>query len=276
MVKNKTARAVLLAIFTSLLSYSIVQACSLIEPTIIVRCSNLEVSIGAEKLPTENDIDNDVQEKLVNATFENLQALVPKCAEDLTPVLSPLRQELVEWFNSPNQRRVILDGNLIFEPYSTDRAFELQKNKNNLLSCGYSKYKQIGNWLIILETSRPYCQPFWYALGSCPSIVLSLGAFFVYLVTNFSLTTLPYLAGFFLAGVTTMYIWWKVLRDRPALKLWKMIVLSFIILTGQLCVMALPVWLPGQIIGWISCLGLLVLWYIQVKTKRYVSKSNAG
>lgn len=276
MVKNKTARAVLLAILASLLTYSLVKACSMIEPTIIVKCSNLEVSIRAESPPIENDTDNDAQEQLAKETFVNLQAIVPKCAEDLTPVLEPLSQEIINWFDSADQRRAIFDGNLIFEPYSSDRAFDLEKNKNNLLSCDYGEYKQIGNWLVIFETSRPYCQAFSYILGSCPSIVLSLESFFVYLVTNFSIATLPYLAGLLFASVTTTYLWWQVLRNRPALKLWETVVLSLIVLMGQLCVMVVPVWLPGQVIGWILFFGILVLWYKQLINKKHVSKPNTG
>jgi hypothetical protein len=165
---------------------------------------------------------------------------------------------------------------LILEPYSSDKDAELSREKSNLLSCGYAEYEHVENWLIIFETGRPYCYDFWYAPGMCPSINLSLVHFLFYLVTNLSLSGLPYLAGLLIAGTTIIYVWWKLLRNRPVVKLWIGITLSFAVLIAELFMIVMPVWLFVQIVGWIALFGLLVVWYKYFKESEDRSKSKAG
>ena len=273
MFKNKPTRIALLAILASLLSYSIAQACSPVMPTILVKCSNLEVSIVANTPRVEGDSYDDAQKRWANDTINNLYAVVQNCAEDLTPVLDSFEQEIVKWLDYKNNKRgAFLDGDLILEPYSANRNSELQKKKNDLSSCSYEEFNSVGNWLIIFETSRPYCYTFWHTPGMCPSIILSLGHFLFYLVTSFSLTALPYLIALLVAGAIIIYAWWKFLNNRPALKLWRVVVLTIVVLVAELFMIVMPVWLFIQIIGWISLFGILVLWYKYFQNTKYVAK----
>ncbi len=266
MLKNKYAHVTLIAILAAFLSYSIVYACSPVEPIILIRCSNIEIIVSPNTGPTEGESYKDMQERWVKETMNNLLAIVPECEEDLTPVLDSFKQEVTVWLDYESKRGTFLDRDLILEPYSANRDFQLQKDKKSLLSCGYAEYTHIGNWLIIFETGRPYCFTYWYSHGGmCPVIVLSLGGFLLYLLTNLSFTTLPYLAGWLIASGTIIYTWWMVLKNRPVTKGWKSFVISAIIFALALFLIVPPFWIFGQVIGWVLVFGLIVLWYKQRK-----------
>jgi hypothetical protein len=275
-MKNKTAQIVLITILASLLFHSIAQACSLLEPTIRVKCSNLETPILAYISRADSETLEDFQRRIVEATIQNLHEVIPDCKEDLIPVLDAFEQEIAQWVAFKN-RRILLDRDLILEPYSIERKSEIQKNKSNLLTCRYEVSKQVGNWLIVSKMGRPYCYTFWYTTGGmCPVVVLSLGHFLYYLVSNVSLASLPYLVGLLLAVGTITYAWWRVLQNQPAIKPWKIISLSAVILIIELFLIVMPFWIQGQIIGWILLFFLLVLWYKQLKDKKAASRLNAG
>lgn len=276
-MKNKLTRVVIITILATLLSYSIVQACSPVQLRILVKCSNLEVSLleGLSQ-PIAGDTYEDTQERWINSTINNLRAIVPNCEENMAPVIPAFEQEIITWFEDETNKDAFLDGDLILEPYSSEREAVLSKSRGNVLSCSYTEYKKVGNWLIVLETSRPYCYTFWYAPGMCPSIILSLGHLLFYLATNLSITTIPYLAGLLLSGAVIMYGWWRFLKSRPIMKLWKMIVLSFVLLIAELFLIVMPVWLFIQLIAWFFLFGMLVLWYKYFKTSKDASKANAG
>lgn len=272
-MKNKFTHIVLMAFLASLLSYTIAQACSPISPRILVKCSNLEASIEGGSPPVAGDTYESALKKRVDATINNLLAVAPECEEDLTPVLPTFEEEIKKWLDYRNKRSAFLDGDLILEPYSAARDSELINRTNNLLSCDDEEYKHIGNWIIIFETSRPYCH---LVPGTCGSIILSLGHFLFYLVANISLTTLPYLAGLLFAGAAIIYAWWRILKNNSALKLWKILVLSSAVLVAELFLMIMPIWLPGQLIGWVLFFGLLVLWQKQFTNQKSVSGPKAG
>jgi len=272
-MKTKLAKISFLAILLSLIFYSIAQACTLIEPTIVVKCSNGTTPIRAFESRQENEALENFHKREANKTIENLHAVISNCKEDLSPVLNEFEKEVVLWLKK--DKRILLDGNLILEPYSTDRDTEIQKSKNNLLLCEYQESKHVGNWLIVFYTGRPYCHPFWYAGhgGMCPIVVMSLVGFLFYLVTNLSLTTLPYLAGWLLASGTIIYAWWMFLKNRPALEWWKALVLTIITLVVSLFLIIPPFWISGQVIGWVLVFGLMVLWY---KQRESISKQKTG
>ena len=275
-MKNQRTHVVLIAILASLLSYSIAVACSPVTPRILVKCSNLEVSIEGGSQPVTGDTYESILKKRVNATINNLWAVVPECEEDLIPVLPTFEQEIIKWLDYRNNKRGVLDGDLVLEPYSTRRDAELQQKKNNLLSCSYEEYQHFGEWLIVFETSRPYCYDFWYAPGACPSIILSLGHFLFYLVANFNLNALPYLLGLLSAGAALFYLVWRVLKNRPNLQAWKISVLSVVILAVELFLLVMPFWVIGQIVGWILVFYIAILWYKRLKNKEYVFGQKAG
>jgi hypothetical protein len=270
---NKIAAVILITVLANVLSYSIVQANSIIAPMILVKCSNLEISILAHTSRPASEVFEEYQQRMVLETIKNLHAVVPDCEEDLTPVLDSFEQEIIQWINLEN-RRPLLDRNLILEPYSTDRALEIQRYKNNLLSCRYEESEHIDNWLIVFETARPYCHVVPYSPRY--PIVPSLGQFFFYLVSNLSVTSLPYLAGILCAGGTVVYISWASLKNRPQFKLWKILLLSSVMLPIAFFFIILPFWVSGQMLGWILFFFLLVLWYKQLRSRRLVSSPNVG
>lgn len=276
MLKNKNVRIILIAILAALLSDGIVYACSPVEPRILIRCSNMEVSIGPDTGRMEGESYDDMQERWVKETMNHLLAIVPECEEDLVPILDSFDQEITVWLDYESKRGAFLDGDLILEPYSFEKEAELSREKDALLSCSYAEHKHIEEWLIVFETSRPYCYTFWYVAGMCPSIILSLGHFLFYLVTNFSFVALPYLAGLLIAGATIIYAWWKFLKNRQVMKLWGIVTLSIMVLIAELFMIVMPVWLFIQVIGWISFFGILVLWYKYFQSAKYASRQNTG
>lgn len=271
MQKNKYAYAPLIVLLATFLTFSAVYACSPVEPIILIRCSNMEVPIGPNSGRMDGETYEGMQERWVKDTINNLLAIAPDCEEDLTPVLESFQQEVAIWLDYENKRGAFLDGDLILEPYSMEKEGELSIEKSNLFSCSYAEYKRIGDWLIIFETSRPYCHTYWFGGGMCPSIIFSLGHFFFYLATDFSLATLPHLIGLLIAGSTTTYIWWIFLKNCPKLTRLKTISLSVIVFIIELFLIVMPFWLWGQIIGWISFIGVLVLWYKYLKNVEFIS-----
>jgi hypothetical protein len=275
-MKNKVAQIILITILASILSYSIAQACSLIAPTIFVKCSNLKTSILAHESRAIGETFEDFQKRVIDQTLKNLHAVTPQCKEDLTPALDMFEQEIVKWIEF-NNRRILLDRDLILEPYSIARESAIQKNKDDLLSCRYEESKHIGSWLIVFEKGRSYCYTYWYDRGGmCPIVILSLGHFLFYLITNPSLVSLPYLAGLFLMGGVIIYVWWRLLKNQPIIKLNKIVALSAIILVIEFFLIVMPFWVLGQIIGWILLFFLAILWYKRWKAKESASRSTAG
>ncbi len=272
MLMNRHTHVTLLVFLATLLSYSIVYACSPVEPTILIRCSNMEVRIGPNSGRMDTETYGDMQKKRVKETINDLLAIVPNCEEDLTPVLESFKQDITTWLDYENKRGAFLDGDLILEPYSAEKEAELSKEKSNLFPCGYAEYKHIGNWLIIFKTSRPYCHTYWFASGMCPSVIFSLGHFFFYLVANFSMTTLPYFVALLIVGALMIYAWWAFIKNRPKLNQRRIVSLSFIIFIVELFLIIMPFWLWGQILGWVLFIGVLVLWYKYLKNDKYTQK----
>ncbi len=272
-MKSKLPKIILAIILVSLFSYRIVYACLIIEPTIVVKCSNLQTSIRASESHLEGETPEDYQKRVEAKTIENFRAVSQTCKDDLSPVFETFEKEIAAWLQK--DKRVLLDGDLVLEPYSIDRENQIQKNKNSLLLCKYEESKHIGNWLIVFKTGRPYCLPFWYAGhgGMCPIIVISILGFLFYLVINLNLTTLPYLAGLILVSGVIAYMWLALLKNRPAMKWWKILVLTLITFVAALFLIIPPFWVFGQVIGWILIYGILALWYTQ---RKVIFKTETG
>lgn len=256
----------------SLFSYSIVNACSILEPTIIVKCGDVETSIRAFEAHLDGETPEDYQKRVEAKTIENLQAASKNCKEDLSPAFETFKKEIIAWLRK--DKRILLDRDLILEPYSIERDNEIQENKNNLFSCRYEESQHVGDWLIVFKTGRPYCLTYWYSPGGmCPVIVLSLGSFLLYLITHLSLTTLPYLAGWLMASGAIIYVWWMLLNNRPVIKWWLSFVLSLVIFVVALFLIIPPFWVLGQVLGWVLVFGLMVLWH---KQRKGASKQKTG
>jgi hypothetical protein len=112
----------------------------------------------------------------------------------------------------------LLGGNLIFEPYSSDRESELIKSKNSYGNCYYEDYKKVGNWLVVTENSRDYCY-LTGGIGTCGGrATISHVKFFGFLLTNPNINTLPYLLIYLIVvGISIGFI--VYLSKRKELKL---------------------------------------------------------
>jgi|GEM_PF-5342589 hypothetical protein len=274
-MKIKFFQIVLATILISFLSYNIVHACSILPPTIIVKCSNFETSISTYISRSENETSEEYQKRVVAVTIENLYAVSPNCEEDLSPVLEAFEKEISIWLNQKN-KRILLDWNLMLELYSTERDDEIQKNSKNLFSCDYEESQRVGNWLIINQTGRSYCFTFTTFSGSCPSVFISLSSFLFYLIMNLSFTTMPYFMGLLIIISLVVYLWWMILRKYSTLAFWKLIIISIVILFAEIFLVFPLFGFFGQIIGWFLFFGLIVLWYIQIKYKTNITSQNGN
>jgi len=269
---NKFPKLVLAIIFVSLFSYSIVYACSTPPPIIVVKCGGLETTIIAFEPYLTNDTEEDHQKRVEAKTIENLHTVSQNCKEDLSPVLETFKNEIILWLRK--DKRMFLDRDLILEPYSVERDNEIQKNEQNLFSCEYEEVQHVGNWLVVFKTGRPYCYEDWNVPGGmCPGIAMSLRGFILYLVTNISFTTLPYLAGWLIVSTAIIYAWLIVLKNQTAMNWQKLLVVSLVILVVMLFLMSSPSWILGQVIGWVLACGLVALWY---KQRKSASKQKTG
>jgi len=122
---------------------------------------------------------------------EILDALNVLCAggiEDIKPIFT---QEIERKISGKELGGFFVDGDIIFEPYSQSREFELTNQKSEFEKCRYFDFKRAGNWLIVSEETRNYCyvkSEFW----KCDSKVISQPKFFLFLLTNPSNATLPH------------------------------------------------------------------------------------
>jgi hypothetical protein len=263
-------RIVSIVVLATLLSHSIVQACEPIEPTILVKCSNLETAILANQQVEAGDTREDIRRRWVNNTVDHLLAIIPDCAEDMVPVVEVFEQEIIKWLDNKNKRGAFLDRNLILEPYSPERYSQLQKNKNSLLSCSYEEFRRHADWLIVFETNRTYCGLFGVIPGTCPNVILSTGQFLAYLVTNIKLNTIPYIIGSLLTGVAIVGVWLILLENQMAMHWRNIFILSVVILPIGLLLIMLPVWIVAQIGGWVLISYILALWYKLLRSKSFM------
>jgi hypothetical protein len=271
--QHTSKRIVLIVVLASLLSHSIVQACEPIEPTILVKCSNLETAILANQQVEAGDTREDIKRRQANNTVDNLLAIIPNCAEDLVPVVDIFEQEIIKWLDHENKRGAFLDRNLVLEPYATDRYSQLQKNKNSLLSCSYEEFRHHDDWLISFETNRPYCGLFGITPGACPNVILSSGQFLVYLVTNININTIPYMIGLLLTGAAMVGVWLILLENQIVMHWRNIFILSIALLPIGLLLIMPPVWIVAQIGGWILIFYILALWYKLWEATHVVSRN---
>jgi hypothetical protein len=68
-----------------------------------------------------------------------------------------------------------------------------------------------------------------------------------------------------LLGAGIFYFWWRLMRNKPVMKSWKIITLSVIIVAFAIFLAIRPFWFLGQILGFVLVLYVLALWYKQIK-----------
>ncbi len=271
---NWSAR-ITIAILVSLLSYEVAQACSPAEPMIWVKCSNTQVPILSNRQPRSGEAITETRNLWLEDTYKNLSKVVAICNENLRPVINVAREKIQSWVN--NRKRTFLDGDLIFEPYSSMREMQLQKGKNDLLSCSYEEFERIDNWLVITKTSRAYCQDFWYSPGACPDIIFSLSLFLIFLAINPNLTTLPYLILFIVMIALLGKAWLLFLKGRSPISRRRLAIESLILFPLTLHLIFIPTWFVGQLGGWIMGTYLLARWMRPIVSVWQVSsKQGAG
>jgi len=250
---SRPARIALSAWVVSLLSYSLAQACTPAPPAIQVKCSNTEVPILAPE---------DAHKKL-----SDIAAL---CNENLAPVISTFEQRIAESFRI--SRLLLLRRELTLEPYSLAREAQIQKGNRNLLSCSYKDLERVGQWLIVQVKGRPYCHELAY-FTTCPTIFFSLSRFLFFLTLNPNLTTLPYLTGFLASIILVTGLWHQYLKRRPTTSRRGVIIESMVLLPLALLLIAIPIGLIAQVIGWAIGCYLLARWRTQAASAQQTASA---
>lgn len=121
------------------------------------------------------------------------------CVENLKDIEPTFAKEVQNWMTT--KKGNFLGGNLIFEPYSTDRESELIESKNAYGNCHYEDFEKVGNWLVVTQTSRDYCYLTGGGGGMCPYAIKSHLQFIGFLLTHPNSDTIPYLFGYLIAVV---------------------------------------------------------------------------
>ena len=136
---------------------------------------------------------------------EYLPYLDSVCVENLNDIKPTFVQEVQKWMST--KKGYFLGGNLIFEPYSTDRESELIESKNAYGNCHYEDFEKVGNWLVVTETCRDYCHLVGGGGGNCPHATKSHLLFIGFLLTHPNVNTIPYLFGYLIVlGVAIGFI----------------------------------------------------------------------
>lgn len=117
-----------------------------------------------------------------------LNALEKLIEDDISEIEQILIQEMDRW-------AWIKEGNkLIITKYSPEKEKEFADRKKQFRSCFYFDYKRVGNWLFTYTGLYDHC----YFTVARPTTCVNGTAiqpigFFVFLLTNMSIATIPYL-----------------------------------------------------------------------------------
>ena len=217
---------ILLFVFAPSLSNS-VYACSPAPQTVVIKCDIKDSLLQQNTTCLNDDCSVNVSKNQYGKLFLNLQDsrdrmyinemygiqfygfyqkedmpnyqqllsyLDAVCVENLNDIKPTFIQEVQNWMST--KKGYFLGGNLIFEPYSSDRESELIENKNAYGKCNYEDFKKVGNWFVVTGTSRDYCYLTGGGGGMCPSATISYAKFLGFLLSNPNSSTFQYLAGY--------------------------------------------------------------------------------
>jgi hypothetical protein len=246
-MKNK-AITLLTTLLTTLLAYSVASACTPRHFMVLVKCDpqaqyGIPIAVNPGRIETDESLQQD-------EIAQQLAALDGQCATDetLTKIAATYYSK---WHSTP--KRFFLDGSLMFEAYSESRFQQLQANNRNLLSCDYEEFERVGDWLVVTETTRPYCLlgPWPNEGGSCPSIVFSQSRFVSYLLSNLNLLHLLYFLAYVVVSGAMVGFWMYVLPQQSARGLTINAVIAILLIPITLCSFVFPIVPFADVIGWI-------------------------
>lgn len=145
-----------------------------------------------------------------------LDALEKLTKDDISDIRQVLIQEMDRWAWAK-------EGNkLVITKYSQEKEKEFTDRKKQFRSCYYFDYKRVGNWLFVYTGLYDHC----YFTVARPTTCVNGTAikpieFFVFLLNNISMATIPYLIPYLIAififGVIVYYI---IRRKEFRKKLW--------------------------------------------------------
>lgn len=232
-------------------------SCDPSPPNIYLSCEGLDQEIVPDELTVYeemaaqfgSDVSRElVQERQVERAIQNLNRAAPACQVDVEPARELLEGAIRAWVADQSNRLDFFRGRVVFTPYSLESAGEMQKERDDLLTCYYRDMQRAGDWMVISSAVRPYCRYY-----DCFEWTVSPFPFLSYLVTHAGPAALPYLAGLLLTGIALVYFSSRLIRKHPDLATWILLLLA----ATELFFILRPAGLSSFIVGWILlCYGL--------------------
>ena len=125
-----------------------------------------------------------------------LSALEELIKDDISEIKQILIQEMDRWAWKK-------EGNkLLITKYSQEKEKEFADRKKQFHSCNYFDYKRVGNWLFVYTGLHDHCYFTQGLHSTCidgSSTAMHPVKFFVFLLTNISVKTIPYLIPYLIA-----------------------------------------------------------------------------
>jgi hypothetical protein len=178
-----------------------------------------------------------------------------------------LSREVNRWRDE--WRGYFLAGDLGIVAYNPQKDAEIQLASANLFECWYHETRQVGSWLFVEARTRPYCRlGLWPSVSTCPAIRLSVFELALFVLSDFRLRTLPYLA-VLVAICGGLFVLFRRLAREGNLRRFFAPRLSTSLFT--VFVASLGIWRfaakPADVLMWIfiAYVGACVLRYVQRK-----------
>jgi len=145
-----------------------------------------------------------------------LDALEELTEDDISDIRQVLIQEMDRWAWAK-------EGNeLIVTKYSQEKEKEFADRKKQFRACYYFDYKRVGNWLFVYTGLYDHCSFTVARPTTCVdgTVIQPIG-FFVFLLTNIRIATIPYLIPYLIAiSIFGVVIRRLVRRKESRKKLW--------------------------------------------------------
>lgn len=237
------------ALFLAFLVDQVALACSPVTPRILLRCVEDSPFITIIDSASSNSPEalHLAAEANLTAALATLEEVSDLCDVDTSAIRHYLEDSYQQWLKS--DKTYGLAWHADYEPFSARRLEELQARKDDLLSCSYHEFEQVGNWLRLRSGSRSYCQL--EHQGYCHPNVLSWGRLALFVFQHPGIVPLPLMVAFGLGlALPLMICTWLLKRSASAHRLLMEIVLvlplSWFLLFGPIATTSL-----FQIVGWL-------------------------
>jgi hypothetical protein len=245
---NRIATCAGLGLALALVLHEVAQACNPYPSIIEIRCNGQVISFPDWSLEER-------QPGLIEA------AVV--CGEETALVASELDDLMTAWSRS---RRSYLDGNMIIEPYSPQAEMAIQSRQRDLLSCRLDTFTRLGNWLIVTETHRPYCDTN-QLITLCPTVVFSISGFASYLLANPSPMGGAYLFVLLVVCAVMVASFYQFAKKRRTSMGW-LTIQTLVLLPVVLFLNFIQVFMIGQIAGLTLWAFIIAQWIVKLKNWR--------